>query len=203
LRLQDAKSDLYRRMAKREGYRSRASYKLIQIDDKYRILREGYVVLDIGCAPGGWLQVCSERVGVRGFTIGVDLKTVKPVAENVVTLIADIMDPAVGDEIVRRLPRKADVILSDLAPNVSGVWRLDHLKQIDLTLKVVSLMPILLRKGGYAVLKVFEGESTRDVFRTVEQTFDRISVVKPAASRGKSSELYFVCIGYRESSSAG
>lgn len=186
-------------MARREGYRSRASYKIIQIDGKYHILREGQVVLDIGCAPGGWLQVCSERVGASGFTVGVDLREVKPVSGNVATIKGDITDPTVEDDIVKRMPRKADVILSDISPNISGVWSLDHLKQIDLTLKVVSLMPLFLRRGGSAVLKVFEGESTEDVLKSVKQIFDRVSIVKPPASRSKSSELFLVCVGYRGS----
>jgi len=186
-------------MARREGYRSRAAYKLIQIDKKYRLLREGYVVLDIGCAPGGWLQVCSERVGEKGFILGVDLKDVKPIAENVATVKRDVADPSIKDEIVKRLPKKADVILSDLSPNVSGIWSLDHLKQIDLTLKAISLLPHFLRSGGSAVLKIFEGEAAEDVLKSIKKIFERVSIVKPPASRSKSSELYFVCVGYRGS----
>lgn len=143
------------------------------------------------------MQVSSKKVGSEGLVLGLDLKPIEPVAANTLTITGDVFDSKVQDEVLKSIPRKADVVLSDLAPDVMGVWQLDHLRQIDMVSKVMDLMPNLLRLGGSSVLKVFEGEATRSMLKRVEEVFDKVSVSKPPASRGKSSEVYFVCIGYR------
>tara|TARA_B100001971_G_C18180658_1_gene532570 strand:+ start:455 stop:1060 length:606 start_codon:yes stop_codon:yes gene_type:complete len=198
LRYTDAKRDLYRKLAKKEGYKSRAAYKLIQIDKKYNILVQGNIIIDFGAAPGGWMQVSSERVGANGLVLGIDLKRVTPFAENTKTLTYDIFDPAICEDILRILPRKADVVLSDLAPDIIGVWQVDHLRQIDMVLKVVDLLPHILQLNGSTILKIFEGESTRSIIDTVKGIFGKVHISKPPASRGKSSEFYLVCEKYRE-----
>ncbi|MFQ6134298.1 MAG: SAM-dependent methyltransferase [Nitrososphaerales archaeon] len=169
------------------------------MDKKYRLLNEDSIVVDFGAAPGGWMQVSSERVGPEGLVLGVDLKRIKPVAGNTLTLTGDVFDPKVQDEMLKILPRKADVVLSDLAPDVTGVWQIDHLRQMDMVSRVVDLMPYILCLGGSAVLKVFEGEATKSMFKRVTGIFDRVFISKPPASRGKSSEVYFVCLNYRPS----
>jgi 23S rRNA (uridine2552-2'-O)-methyltransferase len=143
------------------------------------------------------LQVSSEKVGRNGFVIGIDLKQIKPIAENTRILVGDVLTPEFADDVLKMIPRKADVILSDLAPDVTGVWQIDHLRQIDLVSKVVDLMPGLLHRGGSAVMKVFEGEETNQFYHRAKGLFEKVFIAKPPASRGQSSEMYLVALGYR------
>ena len=197
MRLREARRDLYRRLAAAQGYRSRAAFKLIQIDKRYHIFQEGDKVLDLGSAPGGWLQVASERVGAEGLVVGVDLKGIQPIAENVVTLKMDVFSEDLVDAVKYYTRGLVDVILSDLSPNVSGIWDLDHIRQIELTRRAISLMPHLLKPSGSAVLKVFDGEELQIVKAQLKKVFEKVDITKPPASRGQSSELYLICKGYK------
>lgn len=195
MRLADAKRDRYRKLAKEQGFRSRSAYKLAQINHSYRILKKGDRVLDLGCAPGGWIQVALKEIGDAGRILGLDLKDVAPI-EAAVIIKADIEDPKTRDAVIRELGGAADVVLSDLAPNVSGIWDIDHARQISLTYAALSLCKGVLSKGGKAVFKVFEGEQTRDLRSDLTKLFSEVLVSKPSASRQESSELYFVCRGF-------
>ncbi len=196
MRLADARKDHYRRLAKDQGYRSRAAYKLKQINDSYRILRRGSRIVDIGCAPGGWVQVATELAG-QNRVVGIDLKAVEPVAGATI-LQGSIDDPAAVARIIETLGgEKADVILSDLAPNVSGIWEIDHAKQIDLTRSALFLAKKVLRAGGSAVFKVFEGEFLAELKKETAASFAKVLISKPTASRQESSELYLVCLNFR------
>jgi len=196
MKLDQSKRDYYRRTAKREGYRSRAIFKLMQIDKKYRVFMRSSVVLDFGCAPGGWLQYISNIIGAKGFALGIDLKSIKPIAENVKILVADVKDSNIGDKIMRILPKKADVITSDLSQNLSGIWELDVAKQIDLTSRVVELFPLILEKKGSAIMKTFQGEQLNILLNLLKKIFKSVIIVKPPASRPQSSEVYLLCKGY-------
>ncbi|AIC15972.1 RlmE family RNA methyltransferase [Nitrososphaera viennensis] len=197
MRLADARRDHYRRLAKDQGYRSRAAYKLKQINDSYRILKRGNRVVDIGCAPGGWVQVATKEAGPGGRVVGIDLKEVEPV-DGATILQGSIDDPAAVAKIVEALgEEKADIILSDLAPNVSGMWEVDHARQIDLTRSALALARQVLKAGGNAVFKVFEGEFLNELKNEMKASFGKVLVSKPTASRQESSELYLVCIGFR------
>ncbi|HEX6560905.1 MAG: RlmE family RNA methyltransferase [Nitrososphaera sp.] len=196
MRLADARRDHYRRLAKDQGYRSRAAYKLKQINDSYRILKRGNRVIDIGCAPGGWVQVATKEVSPGGRVVGIDLKEVEPVAGATI-FQGSIDDPAAVAKMVEALGNeKADVILSDLAPNVSGMWEVDHARQIDLTRSALALAKQVLKAGGNAVFKVFEGEFLNELKGEMKASFGKVLVSKPTASRQESSELYLVCIGF-------
>ncbi len=157
----------------------------------------GTIIIDFGAAPGGWMQVSSERIGSNGLILGIDLRKVTPFAENTRTLTYDIFDPNLCEEILSIIPRKADVVLSDLAPDIIGVWQVDHLRQIDMVLHIVNFLPNILQLNGSAVFKIFEGESTRSLLTKVKALFGKTYISKPPASRGKSSELYLVCEKYR------
>ena len=200
MKLADARRDHYRRLAKDQGYRSRSAYKLKQINDSYRILKRGNRVVDIGCAPGGWLQVATEQVGVGSNgnrVIGIDLKEVEPVTGAFI-LQGSIDDPVTVGKIIEFLGgEKADVILSDLAPNVSGMWEVDHSRQIDLTNSALRLSKQVLRGNGNAVFKVFEGEFLNELKSEIKTNFSKLLISKPTASRQESSELYLVCMGFR------
>lgn len=196
MRLADARRDHYRRLAKDQGYRSRAAYKLKQINDSYHILKKGYKIVDIGCAPGGWVQVATHEVGQSGRVVGIDLKPVDPV-QGATILQGSIDDPIAVAGIIEAMGgQRADVILSDLAPNVSGMWEVDHARQIDLTRSALALARQVLREGGSAVFKVFEGEFLKDLKSEMAAGFHKVFVSKPIASRQESSELYLVCLNF-------
>ena len=193
MRLNEARKDLYRRLAKEQGYKSRAAFKLIEANERYGFIRRGAKVIDFGSAPGGWLQVASELVGPAGLVVGVDISPIKLKEKNVVTLRMDVNDPQLLAKATGVLGGKADVILSDLAPSVSGVWELDQTRQVDLTLGVLELSHSLLKEGGGAFFKLFEGERSQEVRNEFRHAFRSVRVVKPAASRQASSELYYFC----------
>ncbi len=197
MRLSEARRDIYRRRAKKEGYRSRSAYKLLQIDKKYRILKKGQTVIDFGAAPGGWMQASSKKVGPEGLVLGVDTRFIPTIAENTFTIKNDIFNETIVDDLKKLLVHKSDVVLSDLAPDVTGIWQIDHLKQIDLVSRVVELLPTLLRPGGSVVMKIFEGEATKSILKKIRRIFDKVLIYKPPASRSPSSELYFVCLNYQ------
>jgi 23S rRNA (uridine2552-2'-O)-methyltransferase len=196
MRLADAKRDHYRKLARDQGYRSRAAYKLKQINDSYRILKKGHRVADIGSAPGGWLQVAVGAVGNTGRVVGIDLKTVEPVTGAMI-LQGSIDDPAAVGSLIEALGGRADVILSDLAPNVSGMWEVDHARQMDLTRNALGLARQILSAGGSAVFKVFEGEFLGELKDELKKSFGKVLVSKPQASRQESSEMYMVCLNFR------
>ena len=197
MRLADARRDHYRRLAKEQGYRSRAAYKLKQLNDSYRMLKKGYRVVDIGCAPGGWVQVAAHEVGQSGKVVGIDLKPVDPVQGSTI-LQGSIDDPVAIAKVIEAMGGlRADAVLSDLAPNVSGMWDVDHARQIDLTRSALALARQVLREGGNAVFKVFEGEFLKELKGEMAASFEKVLVSKPTASRQQSSELYLVCLNFR------
>ena len=197
MRLSEARRDLYRRLAREQGYKSRAAFKLIEADERYDIIRPGYRVLDLGAAPGGWTQVAAELAGPDGMVVAVDISTIRLREKNVVALKMDVHDPAIVEKAGKAIGGRADVILSDLAPSVTGVWELDQTKQIDLTLRVLDLAATLLKEDGTVFCKLFEGERSQEVRDEFRRRFRSVRVGKPAASRNASSELYYYCEGLR------
>jgi 23S rRNA (uridine2552-2'-O)-methyltransferase len=191
--LQDRKRDYYYKKAKEEKYRSRAAYKLLQAVKKYRFIKEGDVVLDLGAAPGGWVQAARNSVGSEGYVLGVDLKSVEPFEEeNVRTIVGDINDEETLHEILGFLPREADAVVSDASPNISGVWEVDHARQMGLSLRALEIALETLRPSGGFFVKVFQGDMLDDFTKKVKNHFQQVRVVKPEASRGKSSELFIL-----------
>ena len=196
MKLSDAKRDFYRNKAKKEGYVSRAAYKLIQLNQKYKILNNGDIVVDFGSAPGGWIQVASDYVGSSGFVLGIDQKDIKYYNKNVKNIISDIYDPEIHNIITNYLPKKADIVLSDISQNISGIWDLDHFKQIDLTKRIISFFPQIIRNHGTAILKVFTGAEVEKLISKLKTGFKKVEIGKPQASRSRSSELYLICLNY-------
>jgi len=196
--LSERRRDPYHRMAKQQGYRSRASFKLKQLNDRFGFLKDAKYILDLGAAPGGWLQVASEEVGEDGLIIGVDLKKINPFdVENVRTLVGDITDDKTLEQIRDTFPGKFDVILSDLSPNVSGIWEMDHLRQIYLAQKTLSIAEVVLKNGGWVVVKVFQGSDYDKFLDEVKGRFSFVKVVKPRSSRKKSAEIFIVARGLK------
>ena len=192
---QKRKKDFYHRKAKKEKFRSRASYKLFQANKKYRLIKKGDVVVDLGAHPGGWLQTASQLVGVKGLVVGVDLKPIEPFEDgNVHTIIGDINGEDVLDDIRAILPRPADVVISDVSPNVSGVWELDHARQIDLANRSLSLAKELLKPAGHLLVKAFQGSMFTEFLNAARKNFETVRVFKPQASRKGSAEVYVVAL---------
>ena len=157
MKLTDSKKDQFRRLARDYGYRSRSAFKLKQINNSYRILNKGHCVVDIGCAPGGWIQVALAEVGNKGKVIGVDIKKIEPLKDAFV-IQGNIEHEDIINSILKISNSHVDVVLSDLSPNVSGNWDLDHARQIDLSRNALKLCNRILKKGGKAVFKVFQGD---------------------------------------------
>ncbi|MGN6347355.1 MAG: RlmE family RNA methyltransferase [Candidatus Nitrosocosmicus sp.] len=198
MKLSDARKDQYRKLARENLYRSRAVYKLSQINKSHHILKEGIKVVDIGAAPGGWLQIVSKIVGPRGMAVGIDLKEIEPIP-NVITVVGNIENTEDVDKLIRIIGNsgKVDVVLSDLAPNVSGLWEMDQLKQIDLSKKALEFAKIALKDNGSALFKVFQGENSSEFIKDLKSVFLNVIITKPDASRKQSSEIYVVCKRYK------
>lgn len=190
--------DKYFRQAKREGYLARSAYKLMEIDDKRRVIQRAGRVLDLGCAPGSWLQVLSERVGDKGTVFGIDLKPVtSEMPENVRAIVGDFttVDPA---DLIGSLggeqPR-FDGVFSDMAPDTSGHG--DDFMSARLCQEIVDRLPALLRKGGHCVMKVLEGGGTPELIKRCKGCFEEAKPLKPKATREISKEIFLVCKRYR------
>ena len=193
--IQNRKRDYYYQKAKAENYRSRATYKLSQTAKKYHFIRRGDVVVDLGAAPGGWIQAARKIVGKTGFVLGVDLKPIEPFPQQYVrTIVADFTEPQTLQQIIDFLPRKADVVLSDASPNISGIWEVDNARQIDLAAKALRIALNVLRPRGNFFVKLFEGDMLSEFVKKVEKIFGVVKVVKPKASRAKSSEIYLLAM---------
>jgi len=194
----DRKDHFYQR-AKREGYRSRAAYKLLEIQQSQRLLQPGQRVIDLGCWPGGWLQVAAEAVGPKGRVVGVDLAAIDPPLENenVIAFCADLSQPTVAKELIDRLGGPADVVLSDAAPKLSGIRAADQAREGALLEGVEALLGELLRPGGALLVKILEGPDAVLVDRRLRREFASAKTVKPSASRRGSSERYLLGRGYK------
>ncbi len=195
MKLTDSKKDSFRRLARDQGYRSRSAFKLKQINQSYRILNKGDCIVDIGCAPGGWMQIALPEVGTKGKVIGVDIKKIEPLS-NAFIIQGNIEDEHVTDNILKISNSCVDVVLSDLSPNVSGNWELDHARQMDLTRNAIRLSSKILKKRGKAVFKVFQGDMLNELVVELKKKFKKVILTKPNASRQVSSEIYLICLDY-------
>ncbi len=195
MKLTDATRDYYRKLAKNAGYRSRSAYKLLQLNRSYGIFRPRHAVVDLGSAPGGWLQVAKQQVGVDSLVVGIDTKQVQPL-EGVTILRGSIDDAKIIDTVLKLIGGRADIVLSDLSPNVSGIWDLDHSRQISLSRSALAAAIKILKRRGSSVFKVFEGELLDGLKDELKNHFQRVYINKPKASRQRSSEQYIVCFGF-------
>lgn len=195
--LRERKRDPYYRKAKNEGYRSRAVYKLLQISKRYNLIKEGDVIVDLGAFPGGWIQGASILVGKEGYILGIDLRKIDPFTiPNVETIVGDVT-MLEASEILNRLPRRPDVVLSDMSPNISGIWDFDHVKQINLAKTSLEMAVKILNKGGNFLVKVFQGELFKNFLDDVKSKFSYTKIVKPRATRKRSSEVYIIALNFK------
>ena len=187
-------NDPFAAKARAHGYRSRAAYKLTEIDDRFHFLKRDARVIDLGLAPGGWTQVALER-GVTDI-VGVDLLPVDPLPPGHI-LQMDFTDPDCGPELIRLLGGTPDLVMSDMAPNTVGHRQTDHLRIVGLIEAAVDFAVEVLKPGGAFVAKAFQGGETAEVIGTLKRHFADVKTVKPKASRSDSSELYLVATGFR------
>jgi 23S rRNA (uridine2552-2'-O)-methyltransferase len=197
--VQDRKKDYYYKKAKEEKYRSRASYKLIQAMKKYDFIKYGDVVIDLGAAPGGWIQVAKRIIGNKGFILGVDLKPIEPFPQSYArTIVGDMTEQETLEQILELLPRKADAVISDASPNISGIWEVDHARQIDLAQRALEIVFETLRPNGNFLVKAFQGDLLDDFIKKMKKHFETVKISKPAASRAKSSEIFILGLHFKQ-----
>lgn len=195
------RKDRFHQRAKREGYRSRAAYKLLELCERRRLLRRGDKVVDLGCWPGAWLQVAAEQVGAQGRVVGVDLAETHPLepaegSANAIALTGDLTQVPVIEEVLEQLGGLADVLLSDAAPKLTGVRDTDRAREEELLLGIEAALPRLLRPGGRALLKILDGPEAQAIAKRLRKAFQRAGTLKPAASRPGTTERYLLGEGY-------
>lgn len=190
---QERLKDEFHKLAKASGYRSRAAFKLLQLNRSYGLIKPGYSVLDLGSAPGGWLQVASEIVGRAGRAVGVDIRSIEPLpTENVQVIQVDLLQQSSIDDIRRFLQEKQNVVLSDCSPNVSGVWEVDHERQAELAFRSLEIARACLIEKGSLIVKFFDGPRLQEFQRELKKVFREVRITKPKASKAQSAEVYFI-----------
>jgi 23S rRNA (uridine2552-2'-O)-methyltransferase len=189
-------NDPYVARAKREGYRSRAAFKLLEIDEKYNLLKPGQRVVDLGAAPGGWAQIAARKVGAKGRVVGIDLLPIDPMP-GVDFIELDFLDESAPGQLMELLGGPADVVMSDMAANTTGHKKTDHLRIMGLAEAAIYFAREVLAPGGSFIAKVFQGGTEGQLLADLKRDFAVVRHVKPAASRAGSAELYVMATGFR------
>ncbi len=185
--------DHYFHKAKKEGYPARSVYKLEQIDQRYRLIKPGYRILDLGCYPGSWLKYCAKRVGRGGLVLGIDIKKISPLPFNARFIQADINQLPI--EQIKEIADSFDVVLSDMAPATTGIKPADEQASLALAECALDLAQKLLRPQGNLLVKVFEGEDLKQLRDKIEKQFDKVHIIRPKAIRKGSREVYLLGLG--------
>jgi 23S rRNA (uridine2552-2'-O)-methyltransferase len=189
-------NDPYVAEAHRLGYRSRAAFKLLQLDERFRLLKPGMRVVDLGCAPGGWTQIAARRVEPQGRVVGIDLSPTEPI-QGAILLTGDFRDPDMAGHSRDALGGPADLVLSDMAAPATGHAATDHLRIVALAEDAFGFAETILKPGGSFVAKVFQGGAEGELLAALKRTFAEVRHAKPAASRAESAETYVVAKGFR------
>lgn len=192
----DRRRDRYYQKAKEEHYRSRAAYKLKQLDYRFDLIRPGDVIVDLGAAPGGWSQVASELGGPESRVFALDIDRMPPI-EGVAFVRGDIREDSVLKRLNELIPEGADVVISDMSPDISGNYSYDHARSIELCEHALRFASGVLKRGGNLTVKMFYGDMSKQYVSSVKKMFDEVHVHHPKASRPSSSELYVVGLGFR------
>lgn len=195
--LQEHVNDPYVKQAQKDGYRSRSSYKLIELNEKDRLIRPGMLIMDLGSAPGGWSQVAGKLVGDKGRVLATDILPMDPL-KNVDFIQGDFTEESVFNQILAALNGvKPDLIISDIAPNITGIDSADQGTSIYLVELALDMARRVLKPKGNFVAKVFQGTGSDAFLKDVRTSFEKVSVRKPAASRPRSREVYMVAKGFK------
>ena len=194
----ERKKEHYYKMAKKQQYRSRASYKLLQINKRFKVIKPNDKVVDLGAAPGGWSQVALEIVGEEGLVIGVDLEWIRPFdEENYLTVRGDFTNKELLKEVKLLLSGMAQVVISDAAPKLSGIKDIDNFKSADLADNALKVCDHLLMHGGNFVMKAFQGAEFDNIIKNIKERFKTVKTTKPPSSRKGSVEMYVVAKGFK------
>lgn len=194
--LQRQLNDPYVKMAQMEGYRSRAAFKIQEINDKYKIFKKGKTVLDLGAAPGGWSQIAVKKVG-RGNIVALDILDMEPM-EGVITIKQDFLEPEAKERVMKALGgRKCDVVLTDMAANTTGNKNTDHLRIMTLLEEAYDFAVTVMNEGAVFAGKVFQGGAEKKLFNRMRRDFEKVHHFKPESSRKESSEMYIVALGFK------
>ena len=195
---QEKKREHFYKEAKRKGYRARSAYKLRQIQNRFKILKRGNTVIDLGAAPGGWSQIAKEIVGDEGTVIGMDLSPMKPI-QGVTFFRGDITKETSIQELIDILKeKKADTVISDMSPDISGNYSIDHARSIYLCEQALSTAGLVLKPNGNFLCKVFSGEELHDFIKKIKEKFSTVKLFNPTASRKSSSEIYIIAKSFRK-----
>lgn len=190
------RKDGYYKLAKQQGYRSRAAFKLLQLNTSYHIIRKGNKVLDIGASPGGWMQVILNIIGKNGIVVGIDIQDIKPFnALNAVLIKGDIHDPLIRQSALTLVKEKFDAVVCDVSVNITGNIS-DNIRNIEMAKSIVSYLPELLKANGNFLIKLFYSNELKDFLKETKRCFKESYATKPLASRSSSSELYMIGKGY-------
>lgn len=189
-------NDPYVHAAKSKGYRSRAAFKLIELDSKFHFLKKGARILDLGAAPGGWTQVAAQRIGETGHVVAIDILEMEPMP-GVEIFHADLTDPEIPGQLKQALGGPADVVLSDMAASTTGHRATDHLRTTALLEAALDMAADVLKPGGIFIGKAFQGGATGELLARIKKNFHDVKHVKPPASRAESVELYLVAQGFK------
>jgi 23S rRNA (uridine2552-2'-O)-methyltransferase len=194
----EKKKEHFYQQAKRVGYRARSAFKLQQIQNKFHLLPKDGLIVDLGAAPGGWSQVAKELVGPQGFVIGVDLSSIKPI-EDIQFVQGDVTKPETLEQIKDMMSgRSADVVISDMSPDISGNYSVDQARSAWLSQCALQAATHLLRSGGHFLCKIFEGEDTKVFLEKVKRDFTVVKIFSPEASRKSSSEVYIIAKSFKK-----
>lgn len=186
-------NDKWSQRAAKEGYRARSVYKLQELDERFGLIKPGMTIVDLGAAPGSWMQYAEKIVGPSGAIFGFDLQEITPIAENVKTYVMDITDKfAIEDELRKNGVREVDLVLADMAPNTSGIKDLDQYRSVELAQAALTIGKDLLKPGGKCVVKVFRGADFDEFFKNLKMDWHEPTIVEATASRDRSREVYVV-----------
>ena len=195
---QEKKREHFYKQAKRVGYRARSAYKLKQIQKKFKILKQGNTVVDLGAAPGSWSQVAKEIIGEKGIVVGIDLLPIKPI-EGITFLKGDLTQAETIECLLNFLKgKKADVVISDMSPDISGNYSMDHARSMYLCRQALNTARIFLRPNGNFLCKVFSGDELHDFIKLLKENFSAVKIYSPPASRKSSSEVYIISKSFKE-----
>ncbi|MDQ1237702.1 MAG: 50S rRNA methyltransferase [Wigglesworthia glossinidia] len=190
-------SDQFVKKSKRFGYRSRAWFKLNEIQKINNVISPGMTVLDLGSSPGGWSQYASKQVKKQGHVISCDIQPMHAIPK-VSFILGDVFKKNILNNIFKKIKNKIDVILCDIAPNITGITEIDHPKCINMNYKILNLYRSILLKNGIFVIKSFHGSDLITFYTEIKQLFNKIKIFKPNASRAHSKEIYIIAIGYKK-----
>lgn len=192
--LNERRRDVFVKLAKEQGFRSRAAFKLLHIQNKYHIIKKGDIVIDLGAAPGGFSQVASKFTGDKGLVISIDIKPIKPFKEkNIIILNKDIYDPYLIKEIFKITNgKKVDVIISDVSPHLSGIHEIDIAKQLDIAHRCLEISNELLKRNGFLIIKLFENPETKKFEKNISKEYKKIKKEITPATKKSSSEFFLI-----------